>query len=40
MVLENINQKVLDFAAEAEIDLKDIYQNLDEICLYNSNAVP
>lgn len=39
MILENINNKVLKLAKQAENDLKEIYNEIDEISLYNSNRI-
>jgi len=39
MILEQIDNNLLTLANIAEIDLKDIYQNIDDICLYNSNRI-
>ena len=39
MILEKIDKRILDLADEAEIELKDIYKRLDEICLKNSDRI-
>lgn len=39
MLLDNISKEILDLSNQAEIDLKDIYKNIDDICLYNSNRI-
>ena len=39
MILENINNKILSLSNQAEIDLKDIFNEVDETCLYNSNRI-
>ncbi len=39
MILDNISNKILDLSKQAEIDLKDIYNEIDETCLYNSNRI-
>lgn len=39
MILENINEKILHLSKQAEIDLKDIFNEIDDICLYNSNRI-
>ena len=39
MILEKIDKKLLELAKQSDIDLKDIYKNIDEICLFNSNRV-
>lgn len=39
MILDNINDKIKALSIEAEKDLKDIYQNVDDICFYNSNRI-
>lgn len=39
MILENIDHKILSLSKQAEIDLKDIYKEIDEICLQNSNRI-
>ena len=38
MILDNINPK-FNLSKQAEIDLQDIYQEVEEICLYNSNRI-
>lgn len=39
MILDNIDGKVIELCKQAEIDLKDIYQEIDENCFYNSNRI-
>lgn len=39
MILEQIDQEILKLAEQAENDLKDIYKNIDDICLFNSNRI-
>lgn len=39
MILENIKQEVLELSKKADNDLKEIFNALDEICIYNSNRV-
>lgn len=39
MILEHINNDLLSLANHAEEKLKDIYKNIDDICLYNSNRI-
>ena len=39
MILEQIDKKLLDMAKESDAVLKDIYQEIDDICLYNSNRI-
>ena len=39
MILDNIDKDLLDLAKQAEIDLKDIFEKIDETCLYNSNKI-
>lgn len=39
MILENINNQILELSKQAELDLKNIYNEVDEICLYNSNRI-
>ena len=39
MILEQIDKDLLKMAEESETVLKDIYQNIDDICLYNSNRI-
>ena len=39
MILEQVDQEILILAEQAEIDLKDIYKNIDDICLFNSNRI-
>ena len=39
MILDNIRQEVLKLSIQAEDDLKDIFKEIDDICLYNSNRI-
>lgn len=39
MILEQIDKDLLAMAEESDTLLKDIYQNIDDICLYNSNRI-
>ena len=39
MILEQIDSKILELAEQSEIDLKEIYKRIDEICLANSNRI-
>lgn len=39
MILDNIRQEVLKLSIQAEDDLKDIFKEIDAICLYNSNKI-
>ena len=39
MILDNINQEILKLANQSEVDLKSIYEEIDRICLSNSNRV-
>ena len=39
MILENVNKEVLALAKEAEKELVDIYKEIDEISLYNSDRI-
>lgn len=39
MILEQIDKDLLDLAKQSDIELKDIYDTIDEICLYNSNRI-
>ncbi len=39
MLLDNIKNEILDLSIEAEKDLKEIFDNIDDICLYNSNRI-
>ena len=37
MILENISKHVIELSKQAEIDLKEIYDKIDEVAFYNSN---
>ena len=39
MIIDTIDRNILEIANKAEEDLKDIYKNIDDICLYNSNRI-
>mgnify|MGYP000172849518 CR=1 FL=1 len=39
MILEQIDKELLAIAEESDSFLKDIYQNIDDICLHNSNRI-
>ena len=39
MIFEQIDQDLLTMAKESDAILKDIYQNIDDICFYNSNRI-
>lgn len=39
MIIDNIKKEILELSKQAEIDLKEIYDNIDDICLYNSNRI-
>ena len=39
MILKQIDEKLMALANEAEEELKDIYKNIDDVCLYNSNRI-
>ncbi len=39
MILEEINQDLLTLAKQSDIDLKDIYIDIDDTCLYNSDRI-
>lgn len=39
MILEQIDENLLKIAQQSDIELKDIYDHIDEVCLYNSNRV-
>lgn len=39
MILEQIDKKLLELAKQSDIELKDIYNYIDEICFYNSNRI-
>lgn len=39
MVLEQIDKKILDLATESDKELKNIYDNIDNICMMNSNRI-
>lgn len=39
MILENISKHVIELSKQAEIDLKKIYDKIDEVAFYNSNRI-
>jgi len=39
MIIDNISKDLLDLEKKSEIDLKDIYKNIDDICMYNSDRI-
>lgn len=39
MILENISKNVIELSKQAEIDLKEIYDKIDEVAFYNSNRI-
>ena len=39
MILDQINEEILKLAKQSDEDLKDVYANLDEICLRNSDRI-
>lgn len=39
MILENISKHVIELSNQAEIDLKEIYDKIDEVAFYNSNRI-
>ena len=39
MIKDRINEQLLELAKEADRDLADIYQNIDDICQYNSDRI-
>lgn len=39
MILEQIDKDLLALAEQSDLELKDIYQSIDDICLYNSNRI-
>ncbi len=39
MILDNINKNLLDLAKESDIELKEVYDRIDEVCFYNSNRI-
>lgn len=39
MILENISKHVIELSKQAEIDLKEIYDKIDEVAFYNSNRI-
>ena len=39
MIIEQIDKNLLDLATQADIDLKDKFDEIDKTCLYNSNRI-
>ena len=39
MILDQINKEILELANKADVELKDIFDNIDHVCLTNSNRV-
>ena len=39
MILEQIDKSILELANKADVELKNIFDNIDRICLANSNRV-
>ncbi len=39
MILEQIDKDLMELAEQSDLELKDIYKNIDDICLHNSNRI-
>lgn len=39
MILEKIDSKLIELAKQSDIDCQSLYNEIDEICLYNSNRI-
>lgn len=39
MILKQIDKDLMDLAEQSDLELKDIYKNIDDICLHNSNRI-
>ena len=39
MIIDQIDDSLLALARQSDTDLKDVYQRIDEICLYNSDRI-
>ena len=39
MILDKVNKEIIELANNAEKDLKDIFANIDNICMINSNRI-
>ena len=39
MIIDQIDTNLLDLASKAEEELKDIFEKIDKVCLYNSNRI-
>lgn len=39
MILEKIDSKLIELAKQSDIDCQTLYNEIDEICLYNSNRI-
>ena len=37
MILKQIDKDLMDLTEQSDLELKDIYKNIDDICLHNSN---
>jgi len=39
MILEQIDKDLMDLTEQSDLELKDIYKNIDDMCLHNSNRI-
>lgn len=39
MILKQIDKDLMNLAKQSDLELKDIYKNIDDICLHNSNRI-
>lgn len=39
MILKQIDKDLINLSEQSDLELKDIYKNIDDICLYNSNRI-
>ncbi|MCI9050117.1 MAG: hypothetical protein HFF36_01775 [Coprobacillus sp.] len=39
MILKQIDKDLMDLTEQSDLELKDIYKNIDDICLHNSNRI-
>lgn len=39
MILEQIDKDLLEMAKQSDVDLKEVYDEIDHVCLYNSNRI-
>ena len=39
MILDEIDSRILELSKQADKDLKDIFENIDKVCLENSNRI-